>query len=755
MGDLPHRVKPDPDGRYTVDVHVTPDGKARIGNREYTPEEFAEILRRNGDYDGRPIRLIGCDASSNGFAERLSRELDTEVMAPNKRAWTDSNGNVFSSDHEIGPDGKPRPKIPPNGEWSTHSPDGSTSRTGDDGFTPDTPDGNKRDVDVDSSHSRGDGPDGDPDSTPSRDRTDEPDWRRQERELSDKDLLTERRRNPAGGEFNPPSHPGKTADVGGPNGDGKVRPPRRDERFPTDQELDANTAYKVYDEDGRLRGTYHTDDNGKVTHIETTHPNEPPRRFNSDTRQWEDNPGYHPNFDVATPHPNVTYRVEIDGNHQVFHTDGDGIPRASVEFHRPPCNKTETIGWDDPKAPPSSRSFARGGPYEPYTRYEVHDRAGVHRGTFYTGGDGHVRWAEVESGVTARTNPDFRGIKKYWEFEQDGRRAFANDAKVELRTEFDPKSRAPQGHDPAKFKDATEEPVTLKPGQSFLDNVKPPLEANKKYVVSSDYSDGSVKKKDVDGDADGDASQSEKQYVRRVRSVYWTNDKGEIEVVETFRPFHADLNDPRPGLVCRVDDNFVYQTGPAVLPGKGIVDLDQLNTTELRKVQTDTVIGHSGTLAPHKVSEDLSAARWRESDGPGESTGEQNHRDETAQKQSNRQGDGTGPYDGGHLVGHQFDGPGELMNMMAQWRLQNQNYLPDNWYKMEDELAAFLDKPGTSIKNFEVFPLREDGMRAPHKIQVRWVEVDANGNHTVHVRSFPNEPPTAGSTATSGGDSGD
>ncbi len=35
----------------------------------------------------------------------------------------------------------------------------------------------------------------------------------------------------------------------------------------------------------------------------------------------------------------------LDGNHQVFHTDGDGIPRASVEFHRPPCNKTETIGW--------------------------------------------------------------------------------------------------------------------------------------------------------------------------------------------------------------------------------------------------------------------------------------------------------------------------------------------------------------------------------------------------------------------------
>ncbi|WP_372663485.1 hypothetical protein [Amycolatopsis kentuckyensis] len=155
MGDLPHRVQPDPDGRYTVDVHVTPDGHARIGDRLYTPEEFADVLRRNGDYDGRPIRLIGCDAGSNDFAHRLSRELDTEVMAPTKPAWTDSHGRVFSSDYEIGPDGRMRPRIPPDGEWNTHHPDGSTHRAGDDGFAPDTHHGSQHDVDADSAQHRG------------------------------------------------------------------------------------------------------------------------------------------------------------------------------------------------------------------------------------------------------------------------------------------------------------------------------------------------------------------------------------------------------------------------------------------------------------------------------------------------------------------------------------------------------------------------------------------------------------------------
>ncbi|NGY64502.1 hypothetical protein G7043_36885 [Lentzea sp. NEAU-D13] len=154
MGDLPHRVPHDP--RYfTADVHVTPDGRARIGNHTYTPEEYGDLLRRNG-WDGRtPIRLIGCDAGSNDFANRLSRHTGADVLAPTKPAWTDASGRVYTSDAEIGPDGNRQPKIPPNGEWQTHRPDGTTTKAGDDGFVPGTKDTDKTDLDPAGARDRG------------------------------------------------------------------------------------------------------------------------------------------------------------------------------------------------------------------------------------------------------------------------------------------------------------------------------------------------------------------------------------------------------------------------------------------------------------------------------------------------------------------------------------------------------------------------------------------------------------------------
>ncbi|MEU4253252.1 hypothetical protein AB0F15_38235 [Amycolatopsis sp. NPDC026612] len=686
MGDLPHRVQPDPDGRYTVDVHVTPDGHARIGGRLYTPEEFGDILRRNGDYDGRPVRLIGCDASSNDFAHRLSRELDTEVLAPSKPAWTDSHGRVFSSDYEIGPDGKMRPRIPPDGEWSVHHPDGSTHAAGDSGFAPDTRHHDPYDVDADSARHRGDddtrqrqAPGTDREAPPvPEDRN--PLSRQQEHDLTDPQRQAEVRRNPQHGtDFTPTG--GEHVPVGpGSAHPDAPRPPHAGERFPGDQQLQPHRSYQVVDADGTPRGTYHTDGTGRVTHIDASHPNVPPRIPTGQADPaFKPNPDYHPNPDVTHPHPDTTYRVEIDGHHQTFHTDANGVPHPSVQFHRPDFEGPAVdIDRNHANAPGPKQSFAEGGPYEPHRRYDVTDTNGVHRGTFYTDANGHVRWAELDSGRIARTNPDWRAIDN-----------LPGNPEVHLRQRIDPDAEVPHGvADPERFRGAQQHDVKLPSNKSFLD-AHPDLEPNSKYVVHSDYREG-------------------KNKIDQVRSVYWTDEHGNVAAVETFRPHHPDLNNPAPNLVYHVDDGrFTYQTGPEVGTGPA-----------------QTVHGHSRQpeLAPE---------------------GELLRRDGTAQGESGRQGAGMGLYDGGHIAGNQFRGPGELVNMMSQWRPQNQGWPaqagPDHWYAFESDLAEHLKKGGT-IDGIDVFPLRNDGDLVPHTIQVRWVEVDGAGNRSVHLRSFPNTP---------------
>jgi hypothetical protein len=155
MGDLPSRVPNDPH-HFTADVHITPDGRARIGNHTYSPEEYGDLLRRSG-WDGRtPIRLIGCDAGSNDFAKRLAAHTDAPVLAPTKPAWTDSQGRVYTSDAEVDAHGNRQPKIPPNGEWETHQPDGTSTKASEDGFAPGTHDADKTDLDPSDAKDRAD-----------------------------------------------------------------------------------------------------------------------------------------------------------------------------------------------------------------------------------------------------------------------------------------------------------------------------------------------------------------------------------------------------------------------------------------------------------------------------------------------------------------------------------------------------------------------------------------------------------------------
>ncbi|WP_169812678.1 WXG100-like domain-containing protein [Nocardia acidivorans] len=153
LADLARRVADDPD-YVTVDVHVTEDGNIRVGDRTYTPEEFGDLLRQLG-YDSKtPLRLIGCDAATNGVAARLAAHLDADVLAPTKSAWTDPRGRVYTSGAELDANGNRRPRIPPDGEWELVHPDGTKTRAGEDGFAPGTHEEDKHDVDPDNARER-------------------------------------------------------------------------------------------------------------------------------------------------------------------------------------------------------------------------------------------------------------------------------------------------------------------------------------------------------------------------------------------------------------------------------------------------------------------------------------------------------------------------------------------------------------------------------------------------------------------------
>ncbi|MGM7647481.1 hypothetical protein ACSVDM_21485 [Nocardia sp. JW2] len=150
MGDLPHRVPADPT-RFTADTHITPDGHAVIGNQTLTPEQYGDLLRRT-HWDGTtPIRLIGCDAATNGFADRLAQHLGVEVLAPTQAAWTDTNGNVFTTSAITNPDGTRSPRIPPDGQWHSHLPSGSTATHG---TNPNAPGSAPNAIDADSAVDR-------------------------------------------------------------------------------------------------------------------------------------------------------------------------------------------------------------------------------------------------------------------------------------------------------------------------------------------------------------------------------------------------------------------------------------------------------------------------------------------------------------------------------------------------------------------------------------------------------------------------
>ncbi|MEC3955031.1 alpha/beta hydrolase [Nocardia sp. CDC153] len=333
---LAHQVPEDP-RFFTIDAHLTDRGTILLDGREYTMEELAARLPELG-YDGRPIRLIGCDAASTDAAARLAKATRTGVLAPTKPAWTDDAGHVYSSTAETTPEGTRRPRIPPDGDWEFIHPDGTKVKVSEDGFVPGTREEDKQDIDTASARDRGDDGASEPQyDLPGKDRViheDDSDfddlfveWNRPTHKPPDP-LNPHLPRQPIDvhEEIRAPHRDRETVPDGNTE-PGKLKPVEHPEVVPEplrahfgDEPLKPWSAYPVINENG-TRTTFFTNGDGTVKWVEATPGS---RELALDKKgPWS---GFNP--DLSFPLlPDVQYQVpNVHNNEKLlsFHTDAHG-----------------------------------------------------------------------------------------------------------------------------------------------------------------------------------------------------------------------------------------------------------------------------------------------------------------------------------------------------------------------------------------------------------------------------------------------
>ncbi|MEU6580758.1 alpha/beta hydrolase [Nocardia sp. NPDC046763] len=298
MRALAHLVPEDP-RFFTIDAHLTERGTVLLDGREYTMEELAARLPELG-YDGRPIRLIGCDAASTDAAARLAKATGRYVLAPTKPAWTDPTGHVYSSTAEVTPEGTRRPRIPPDGDWELIHPDGTKTKVSEDGFVPGTRDEDKHSINPDDAKER------------SAFRSDE------DPRIPYEDLVGDR--------------PVERITSDDPRAPKRDKPFGRDERTGAPKPLEPNKAYLVTDKAGRDRGLFITGHDGHVQEVVTDSgrrrmrqllapdPNPAPSSGRSRRPKYKYvGEGFNP--DLRRPFPDAVYTVD---NRFIYSTDDHG-----------------------------------------------------------------------------------------------------------------------------------------------------------------------------------------------------------------------------------------------------------------------------------------------------------------------------------------------------------------------------------------------------------------------------------------------
>ncbi len=70
---------------------------------EYSPQEFADIIRNDPEYHGGNIRLLACQSGqlNGGFAQQLADIMQVRVLAPTEILWLSKDGDTFLSDSAV------------------------------------------------------------------------------------------------------------------------------------------------------------------------------------------------------------------------------------------------------------------------------------------------------------------------------------------------------------------------------------------------------------------------------------------------------------------------------------------------------------------------------------------------------------------------------------------------------------------------------------------------------------------------------
>lgn len=704
MRDLAQRVHTDP-SHYVMDGHGNAEGM-RFGDRTLGARDVADIIRSDPNWNGRDVLLVSCETGAHpeAFAARLSDELGVPVTAPDRPAWTDNQGRIYSSSSEHVTDGRASPTWPPDGGWHTYRPDGSAVASGHDGFPPhhageDVPHGPDHDGRSDHAHhaaSRGD--DTTPDHEPGE-HTGTPGAHSDE----ETPVHAIHPESPFAEPFDPPMD-GPVVHLAAD--DPRVVP---DEPFGHRTDLEPGTRYEV-----EGRGTFWTDQNGHVRYVDAEIPN---------TRHGQ-------NPDVHHPLPKAQYRVRTDHGELTFSTDKNGYPPAAA-LYEPPTHilanpgssprevPTVTVGAHpdaDGSIPPPrpGEGFAHRTDLAPNTRYEVYDTNGNHVGTYTTDGEGHPRWADTDSGRQYRQHPELG--KNYQESVQ-----------YRLSENFDPNHlKGPDANfDPPPHVGESKITLDSKGGDSLHRRVatndpfvgRDGLEPNHKYVVEQKFIE-KVRGKEVE----------------RVQpyAVCYTDSEGKVVAVDTFKPFNTDLNNPSPETQYRVnhlDENGVHR--PTLL------------NTRHPVIISDS--GHERTyVGTHSVTHDSDSVR----------SDNKFRRDGNAQSEVGSVGRTEHPgtrYAGGHGARNAEGMMGEAAGQMPQLHAQNSGLnsdgvtRPESWYQMEEDRASRA-ADGATIGPINALGAFLPSQGTPRVMWQMWTESHNGQPPRLFIRSFLNVPSAAASS---------